>query len=479
MRLDELSSAGRDPGLPLSLQLPEAELVFHQWLRVLPGRRYVGVAQWQGRKVLAKVLVGRKAGQYFRQEVDGVRMLVDGEILTPRLQASGCEPGTGGWLIFDFLEYADSLGDAWRQVEKEPLLSARQREVLEFALGVIGRLHREGLWQQDLHLENMLCHDGQLYLVDGGSMRVEHPSRPLSAGRVAENLGIFFAQLPAAIDPFVGELLEGYRRNNDTIELPLAGVQEQVARVRRWRLRDFLRKSGRDCSLFAMQAGSQGLRAVRRDELEPLAPLLDAPDLYLERGHLHKTGGTATVARVDLAGRAFLVKRYNIKGFWHFLKRFWRPSRAWHSWVEGNRLLFLGIPTAKPLAVIERRNCWLRCRAYLVTEYLGGEDIIAGFAAFHSSAPPEHQLEALDTLFASLVRERISHGDMKGHNLIWHDGQWAMIDLDAMRQHRCDGTFCRAYARDRARFLNNWPVDSLLYRLLDQRLPRVPGTHTR
>jgi tRNA A-37 threonylcarbamoyl transferase component Bud32 len=454
-------------------------LEFHEWLRVLPGRRYVGVAQWQGRKVLAKMLVGRKAGLQFRQEVDGVRMLVDGEILTPSLLASGSEPGTGGWLLFNFLEGANSLGDTWRLVERQTLLSGKQREVLDLALGVIGRLHRKGLWQQDLHLENMLCHEGQLYLVDGGSMRVERPSQPLSAGRVAENLGIFFAQLPVAIDPFVGELLEIYRRSNDTIEIPLAGVQAQVARVRRWRLRDFLRKSGRDCSLFAVRAGAQGLRAVRREELEPLAPLLDAPDRYLEQGHLHKTGGTATVARVDLAGRALLVKRYNIKGFLHFLKRFWRPTRAWHSWVEGNRLLFLGIPTPRPLAVIERRSCWLRRRAYLVTEYIAGADIIAGFAPFHGSAPPEQQLEALDALFAALVRERISHGDMKGHNLIWHDGQWAMIDLDAMRQHRSEVTFFRAYARDRARFLNNWPVDSLLYRLLDQRLPRVPGTHTR
>jgi len=50
------------------------------------------------------------------------------------------------------------------------------------------------------------------------------------------------------------------------------------------------------------------------------------------------------------------------------------------------------------------------------------------------------------------------------------------IDLDAMRQHRCPRRFARAYAKDRARFLRNWPADSALYRLLDQRLPQVPGT---
>ena len=42
-----------------------------------------------------------------------------------------------------------------------------------------------------------------------------------------------------------------------------------------------------------------------------------------------------------------------------------------------------------------------------------------------------------------------------------------------MRQHRRQASFARAYARDRARFLRNWPVDSPLHRVLDQRLPRL------
>ena len=89
---------------------------------------------------------------------------------------------------------------------------------------------------------------------------------------------------------------------------------------------------------------------------------------------------------------------------------------------------------------------------------------------------PPDELAALDRLFAALIRERISHGDFKGHNLFWDDGRWSLIDLDAMRQHAGPSGFARAYARDRARFLRNWPADSALHQLLDQRLPQVPGT---
>jgi Ser/Thr protein kinase RdoA (MazF antagonist) len=87
---------------------------------------------------------------------------------------------------------------------------------------------------------------------------------------------------------------------------------------------------------------------------------------------------------------------------------------------------------------------------------------------------PQSELQALDMLFAQLLRERISHGDFKGHNLFWHDGRWSMIDLDAMCQHRSQASFATAFARDRARFMRNWPVDSALHQLLEQRLPKVP-----
>ncbi len=120
-----------------------------------------------------------------------------------------------------------------------------------------------------------------------------------------------------------------------------------------------------------------------------MLPVLAQADALLDQGHLYKTGGTASVAKVEVNGRPLVIKRYNIKSFAHWLTRFWRPSRAWHSWREGNRLAFLGIATPKPLAVLEKRCFWLRSRAYLVTEFLPGPDIIERFAPYveHGDAP--------------------------------------------------------------------------------------------
>jgi len=477
MRLAELKNAGRTPSLPLTISLADAagpaDLQLLSLLRVLPGQRYVGAGVWRGRPVLAKLLVGSKSARHFQRELAGVKLLADQGLTTPLLLADGLQDGEGGWLLFEFLENAESLGDAWQQVEALPVLADEQSAVLAEALGAIGQLHGKGLWQEDLHLDNLLRHGGQLYLIDGAGICAETAGQPLSRQKVLENLGVFFAQLPKSLEPFTEELLVYYLLSNSEHALPLEALQKQIAKVRAWRLKDYLIKIGRECTLFSVQRGAFGLRAIRREEAAAMLPVLEQADALLDRGHLYKTGGAASVGKVEVAGRTLVIKRYNIKGFAHWLKRFWRPSRAWHSWREGNRLAFLGIATPKPLAVLEKRFLWLRSRAYLVTEFLPGPDIIERFAPYvESGAAPESELLALDQLFARLIAERISHGDFKGHNLFWQADRWALIDLDSMCQHASVSRFAPAYARDRARFMRNWPESSALYQVIDQRLPK-------
>ena len=478
MRLSELHKAGRAPEVPLSITLADAagpaQLQLLSLLRVLPAQRYVGAGVWRGRPVLAKLLVGSKASRNFERELAGVRLLAEQGLTTPLLLADGLQAGEGGWLLFEFLEQAESLAEAWSAVQDLPLLADEQQAVLADALSAIGQMHLKGLWQEDLHLDNLLRQNGRLYLIDGAGICAEQPGKPLSRNKVLENLGVFFAQLPKNLEPFIEELLVHYLLSNGEHALPLEALLKQVEKVRAWRLNDFLNKVGRECTLFSVQRGAFALRAIRREEEAAMLPVLARADDLLEQSHLYKTGGAASVGKVDVAGRTLVVKRYNIKGFAHWLKRFWRPSRAWHSWREGNRLAFLGIATPKPLALLETRFLWLRCKAYLVTEYLPGPDIIERFAPYieHGDAP-ESELQALDVLFADLIRERISHGDLKGHNVFWDDGRWALIDLDSMCQHRSLSSFAPAYARDRARFMRNWPVGSALYQVIDGRLPKL------
>ena len=79
--------------------------------------------------------------------------------------------------------------------------------------------------------------------------------------------------------------------------------------------------------------------------------------------------------------------------------------------------------------------------------------------------------QAIVDLFKSLHDVRISHGDLKATNLLWHAGRVLLIDLDAVQQHASSQRHAKAWQRDRARLLRNWPSTSPLHRWLDANLP--------
>ena len=143
-------------------------------------------------------------------------------------------------------------------------------------------------------------------MVDGGGVKAETPGRPLSRERVLENLGVFFAQLPAEIEPFIEELLVPYLLTNSEHALPLEALLKQIHKIRDWRLSDYLKKVVRDCSLFSASIGAFRAQVVRRDEQAALQAVIDDPNEFIARGKLLKGGGSATVASIELDGRACL-----------------------------------------------------------------------------------------------------------------------------------------------------------------------------
>jgi tRNA A-37 threonylcarbamoyl transferase component Bud32 len=163
------------------------------------------------------------------------------------------------------------------------------------------------------------------------------------------------------------------------------------------------------------------------------------------------------VSLIENNGEHFVVKRYNIKGFWHGLKRAIRPSRAWVSWQNAHRLFFiLGISTPLPILLMEKRWGPFRSKAYFVSEYIEGVDIRE---LLHSAASKDLNAEVVkqvSDLIQSLADASISHGDFKATNFIYSKGKVFLVDLDAMREHWFRWRFRRAFKRDLQRFMQNW-----------------------
>ncbi len=447
-----LRSASREPPAVFHIELDDGRLLsLHQLLRILPGKRLTGIGNLDGQPVLAKLFIAERGDErHWERERRGIAALLDHRISTPPLIAAGNLKGGGHYLLTEFIDGAQNLAQ---------LQDVRIRP----AFTMLGLMHARGLVQEDAHLGNFLFKGNTLYVIDGDAIRAT--SSGLHATR---NLALLLAQLPSAWEASArNDLLAAYGEGNPG-QLPDPPLLErEVVQAKERRLADYLSKCLRDCSLFKVEKRRDRFVAMVRDESELLAPLVADPDHWLDSGVPLKRGRTATLALIELGDRKLVIKRYNIKSPGHALSRCWRPSRAWHSWVEGQRLTFLGIPTPRPLAMIEQRLGPLRGRAWLIVEYCAGGNLADRLASCVDVEPPAAELQAIRELFGRLVSARISHGDLKATNLLWCENRLCLIDLDATHQHGEAASYARAWRKDRARFLQNWPEGSALRRAIE------------
>ena len=451
-----LRAAGRRARAPCTIMLADgSELTVERWLRILPGKRLTGRGRWNGRAVLAKLFVAaRGSGRHWQRELNGIEMLRAHALPAPALLSSGRMEGAGHFALTEYLT------DAHNPDAAAPAELGRVFET-------VGRMHARGILQKDVHLDNFLLHGESLHVVDGDAIRPAGTARER-----LDNLALLMAQLaPATSDALRDGLLAAYRRGNPDLPIDEARLREAVRDARAARLADYLDKCLRDCSLFKSARRADRYFSMVRSEEGSLAPVMADPDAWIKQGIPLKRGRSATLALIEPEGRKLVIKRYNIKDAGHAVSRAWRPSRAWHAWVEAHRLRFLGIATPRPLALIERRLGPLRGRAWLITEYCAGPSLLERLAAHADSGAPAGILAAVRRLFAQFAAERIGHGDLKANNFIWNGRDLCVLDLDAMRQYDSEAAWRKAWRKDRARFLRNWPAGSALRRELEAALP--------
>jgi len=448
-----LARASRNLTTPFAIELADGRwLQIDTLLRVLPGKRITGIATFAGQRVVAKLFIASSGSErHWQRECQGIEFLRQHDLPTPPLLAASALKSGGQYVLTEFIDAAQSLADA-------PVALPRL-----FAL--LGRMHASGLTHEDAHLGNFLAHDDTLLILDGDAIRGDQ-----STIAFQENLSLLLSQLPPNVLSEQREsLIAAYRSGNPTFVLDSAQLDRQIAAITSKRLHDYLDKCLRDCTLFKVAKTADRFTAVLRSEADRLAPVIADPDRWMSDGKPLKQGRTATLAIVECGGRQLVIKRYNIKNTGHALSRALRPSRAWYSWVAGNRLQFLGITTPRPLALIEQRFGPLRGKAWLITEYCPGRNLLEQLDA--GGRVPEEELAALRSLFHQLAAARITHGDLKATNLLRDGRRISLIDLDAMRQHGSNVTFRRAWRKDCVRFLENWPADSAVRKKLEETLP--------
>ena len=454
MDTDCLISAGRNVNTPFRLQVrkPDRDMVeieFVRVLRLLPTKRIVALARDKGQPILVKTFLGRHAVRNTKREINGVGHIVDAGVRTPKLMWEGALVGGGRLLAFEFLPDAISLFEQLQRSENQRF------EVLSSVMEIMAKLHDQGVIQKDIHLANFLLSDGEVHTIDGGGIR-RKTSLALAEGPSIANLALFFAQFLARHDDLVPRVFASYETARSWREDPrrVDRLMNEISRSRELRKRAYIGKTFRDCTRFVcFSSFTRFMVCERKAFTEEMQGLLEESDTFIEDGRMLKRGNSSTVSLVHLSDRSLVIKRYNIKGFFHGLRRAFRKSRAWISWTNAFRMEFLDIPALKPVALIENRLGPLRSNAYLVTEYVEGPDALE---CLLDTKTLNGELEALASILQKLSESQISHGDLKATNFLMSQSGPVIIDLDAMREHRSRQQFARAFKQDLERFMENW-----------------------
>jgi len=204
-------------------------------------------------------------------------------------------------------------------------------------------------------------------------------------------------------------------------------------------------------------------RSIHSSELDRF---IADPDSFIDQNRLLKDGNSSTVAEVEIDGRLFVLKRYNIKNFWHGLSRLLRPSRARHSWRNALVLEMLGVPTPKPYLFMEERVFGIfKRRAFFLCERIQSRNLGEQLGKQLREQLENNESDEIDfgevlrafkQLFSVMWDYRISHGDMKSTNFLFVEGQLVVLDLDSMRRNKSGEKFGKKFRKDLARFHKNW-----------------------
>jgi tRNA A-37 threonylcarbamoyl transferase component Bud32 len=471
--LSALSVAGDES---FSLMLADGHaLVCECIVRRVPGKRIVCQAVWQGRPVFAKIFLGSAAARHAHRDRQGSQALADRGILTPALLYAAALPDGAGQVLLYAAIVPCSNAEARLQA-----LSGDEAARLELMLALsrlVAQHHQGGLLQTDLYLKNFLVQGEKLYTLDGDGIRrlqgwcVQH--------KALSNLARLISKQDAGDDGWIPQLYHAYceQRGWEETAARLVKLTREVANIRRTVVREYAdRKVLRECSDVSVAHDFTRFFAVARGWTERLGKTMEAPDSLLggPQNHRLKSGNTCTVSLAEVSGQKVVVKRYNIKNFWHGLNRAWRPSRAASAWSNTFRLKICNIATAAPVALLELRWGLLRREAYLLAEYVDAPDIAEVMA---TASAEQRQQAAMNTarLLYKMQRLRLAHGDLKAANIKIVDGRPVLIDLDSMRDYRCAWKFAGRHARDLRRLLDNWQHNPVILRLMVQSLIAVYG----
>lgn len=444
-------------------------LLCEKIVRRVPGKRLVCQGTWGQQPVFAKLFIGKDAAKYLARDKWGVEQLVQAGIATPAILFAGLSrDGKTHVLLLETISPALNAEVCWHSLASNPV---RRLQLASSLAAQVAEHHRAGLLQTDLYFKNFLVQDDKIYTLDGDGIR--RLSSIFQKRQRLRNLATLFSKMDVLDDDWIPELYAHYCRqlNAACVTADEADVRRMTQKIRRQVASEYAdKKVFRSCTDVKVSKSFKRFVAIASDFALDDSSVQSLDSALADKKSNLKNGNTCTIAKVAIADRQVVIKRYNIKSFWHGLNRAFRASRAARSWANTYRLIISGIATHKPLALVEERLGWFRRRAYFLSEYVDASDVQQYFSQSVDLSDKEAVAGELAKLFYKLYLLKIVHGDCKASNIKVVGGLPVLIDLDAMKAHPLhwlgNAWFRRQHVSDLKRLMQNWSADAEISNIL-------------
>jgi predicted unusual protein kinase regulating ubiquinone biosynthesis (AarF/ABC1/UbiB family) len=113
----------------------------------------------------------------------------------------------------------------------------------------------------------------------------------------------------------------------------------------------------------------------------------------------------------------------------------------------------LNIKTIKPVAILQQQFWFIKRSAYFISEYLDG---MKGCEYFHDESGQEQHwpktIEAIVTMFESMKKNQLYHGDFHFGNLVIVNHEPHLLDFDRIAQIKSQKKFKKLNRKDIVNF---------------------------
>jgi tRNA A-37 threonylcarbamoyl transferase component Bud32 len=263
-----------------------------------------------------------------------------------------------GWVKESYyLSEAIGRGEAFID---DPPRSKELHSILELAK-TVRKFQKMGLFHQDLHGGNFLWDEGSLFLTDLHRAKIV---KSLSLNQRLWNLAHLFHSLRSMwgekeqlqfLDQYFEEISEESKKR-EILSQRIYPIMDHLQK-RQWRSRT--KRCLKESTEFTIQREKRIRYFHRRDfSLDRLKRAMEEHQDLVRKSpsSLIKNSPEVVVSILNYEGERVCLKQFRYPHLWDKMKERFRRSKGLKSWMASNGIRARGIPSLKPLALVERSN---------------------------------------------------------------------------------------------------------------------------